>query len=287
MIKKIVSLLVLATISISASAISPMNMRFHCSDDTIKINILLQDGLNSKITNPNELVVFYANKLLGTPYVAHTLEGDSEMLTINIDQLDCTTFVETLIALTQATVSQRTTWRDYANNLESVRYRNGIMGDYTSRLHYISEWIVNNNARNNLKDITPSFAKCQYIVKTIDFMSNHRDAYTSLKDDAMFEKIKDIEAGYRSHRFPYLRKSDVNAKNSKHTFKSGDIIAMVTNINGLDVSHLGIVIKENDELYFINASMGGKKVQIEKNTFADYLDKVRSCIGVRVFRIIE
>lgn len=287
MIKKIVSLLVLATISISASAISPMNMRFHCSDDTIKINTLLQEGLNSKITNPNELVVFYANKLLGTPYVAHTLEGDTEMLTINIDQLDCTTFVETLIALTQATVSQRTTWRDYANNLESVRYRNGIMGDYTSRLHYISEWIVNNNARNNLKDITPSFAKCQYIVKTIDFMSNHRDAYTSLKDDAMFEKIKDIEAGYRSHRFPYLRKSDVNAKNSKHTFKSGDIIAMVTNIKGLDVSHLGIVIKENDELYFINASMGGKKVQLEKNTFADYLDKVRSCIGVRVFRIIE
>ena len=62
---------------------------------------------------------------------------------------------------------------------------------------------------------------------------------------------------------------------------------MVTNIKGLDVSHLGIVIKENNELYFINASMGGKKVQLEKNTFADYLDRVKSCIGVRVFRIAE
>ena len=209
------------------------------------------------------------------------------MLTINIDELDCTTFVETLYALTRTTLSNRTTWRDYANHLESIRYRDGIMTDYSSRLHYISEWIINNSNRDNLTDITPNFKKCHYLVKTIDFMSKHRDAYSSLKDSATFEKIKNFEVGFRSHRFPYIKKSDINAKNSKATFKSGDFIGMVTNIEGLDISHLGIVIKENDELYFINASMSGKKVQLEKRTFYDYLDRVRSCIGVRVFRIKE
>ena len=118
-------------------------------------------------------------------------------------------------------------------------------------------------------------------------MSKHRDAYPSLKDSLTFEKIKGYEVGFRSHRFPYIRKEDINAKNTKATFKSGDIIGMVTTIKGLDISHLGIVIKENNELYFLNASMGGGKVQIEKNTFYEYLNRIRSCIGVRIFRIKE
>ena len=285
--KILASIILFLAFCLNSQAASPMNMRFHCEKDTTKINELLNDGLKSGIKTANELVVFYANKLLGTPYVAHTLEGDTEMLTINIDELDCTTFVETLYALTRTTLSNRATWRDYANNLESIRYRDGVMSDYSSRLHYISEWIINNSNRDNLIDITANFQKSRYLVKTIDFMSKHRNAYASLKDSATFEKIKSFEVGFRSHRFPYLKKEDVNAKNSKATFKSGDFIAMVTNIEGLDISHLGIVIKENNELYFINASMGGKKVQLEKRTFYDYLDRVRSCIGVRVFRIKE
>lgn len=270
-----------------AKAVSPMNMRFHCENDTVKINKLLEDGLKSNIESANALMVFYANKLLGTPYVAHTLEGDTEKLTINIDELDCTTFVETLYALTRTTLSQRATWRDYANNLESIRYRNGVMSDYSSRLHYMSDWIINNSSRGNVKDITPDFKTCKYMVKTIDFMSKHRNSYQSLKDSVQFEKIRNFEIAYRSHRFPYIKKEVVDSKETKHTFKSGDIIGMVTKIEGLDISHLGIVIKENNQLYFINASMSGKKVQLEKQKFHDYLRDAKSCIGIRVFRVID
>ncbi len=272
---------------ITAKAISPMDMRFHCENDTLKINQLLEQGYNSNLNRANELVVFYAMKLLGTPYVAHTLEGDKELLTINIDQLDCTTLVETLYALTRTTLSGRFSWRDYANNLESIRYRNGIMGDYSSRLHYISDWVVNNTARGNIRDITPDFDKCKYLIKTIDFMSKHRKSYPSLKNDTIFEKIKNFEIGYRSHRFPYLKKETINDKSTKETFRSGDIIGMVTKTEGLDISHLGIVIKENNKLYFLNASMGGKKVQIEKDDFAEYLRRNSNCMGVRVIRIID
>ena len=270
-----------------AGAASPMDMRFHCENDTIKINSLLKEGLESNILDGNGLIVFYAKKLLDTPYVAHTLEGEQELLTINIDELDCTTYVETLYALARTTLSQRATWRDYANNLESVRYRNGVMNGYASRLHYICDWIVNNSARGNIKDVTPDFKCCKYLVKTIDFMSKHRDAYPALKDSTAFEQIRNHEIGYRSHRFPYIKKTDLNSKETINTFKSGDMIGMVTKTESLDVSHLGVVLKENGKLYFINASMSGKKVQIEKNTFAQYLDKIRSNIGVRVFRIID
>ena len=274
-------------IFLATSAISPMNMRFHCENDTLKINNLLKAGLESGISNGNELVEFYAKKLLDIPYVAHTLEGDTEMLTINIDELDCTTYVETVYALASTTLSHRTTWRDFANKLESVRYRNGIMNDYTSRLHYISEWIIDNSARGNLEEITTDFGGHKHLIKTIDFMSKHREYYPAMQDSIIFEKIRNAEIGYRSHRFPYIKKELLYSKNIINTFESGDIIAMVTKTKGLDISHLGIVLKENNKLYFINASMGGKKVQIEKSLFADYLKGIRSNLGVRVFRIIE
>ena len=110
--------LALLAVSIYAQAAPSQLMRFHCENDTIKINQLLKEGYDSKIANPNKLVLFYAEKLKGTPYVAHTLESDSEMLTINIDQLDCTTFVETLYALSRTTLNGRYSWRDFANNIE-------------------------------------------------------------------------------------------------------------------------------------------------------------------------
>ena len=269
-----------------ANAVSPMKMRFHCENDTLKINNLLEAGLNSNISCSNELMVYYAKQFLDIPYIAHTLEGDTEMLTINIDELDCTTYVETVYALARTTLSQRTTWRDFANNLESVRYRNGEMTDYASRLHYISDWIMNNSARGNIKEITTEFGGCKYIIKTIDFMSKHREYYPAMADSTIYEKIRNYEIGYRSHRFPYIKKELLYTKNIINEFESGDIIAMVTKTEGLDISHLGLVLKENNKLYFINASMGGKKVQIEKSQFADYMKNNRNCIGVRVFRII-
>src|SRR5690606_29137182 len=44
---------------------------------------------------------------LGKPYVAHTLEGSSEeLLTVNLREFDCTTFVETVLALSLTTASE-------------------------------------------------------------------------------------------------------------------------------------------------------------------------------------
>ena len=134
-------------ITASAWAAAPQDMRFHCANDTARINKLLSKGAQSGKQSPNALVEFYARELMGTPYVAHTLEGEREWLTINIDELDCTTFVETLYALTRTTLDGRTSWRDYARNLENIRYRDGQLGDYSSRLHYISDWIVNTRNR--------------------------------------------------------------------------------------------------------------------------------------------
>ncbi len=269
-----------------AHAATTVQMRFHCDGDTVLVNELLKKGHESGINDANELVEFYARQLLGTPYVAHTLEADEEVLTINIHELDCLTFIESLYALTRATLNQRHSWRDYADYIENVRYRGGEMGDYSSRIHYISEWIIDNNVRGNLVEITPELPHADYMIKNIDYMSHHPSQYQQLKNDsAMVEKIRRYEL--RQHRFPYLKRSWLNDKGVKAALKSGDFISLVTKLEGLDVSHNGIIIvDEKGDPYLLDASMSGGKVMLESKPLFKYLEHSKNNIGVRVFRMI-
>ena len=270
-----------------AQAATTAQMRFHCDSDTTVINQLLAKGYESNITDANALVEFYARQLLGTPYVAHTLEGDEEMLTINIHELDCLTFIETLYALTRATLEQRYSWRDFAANIENVRYRGGKMGDYSSRIHYMSEWIIDNNMRGNLKEITPDLPHADYMIKNIDYMTKHPDQYRQLKNDSvMVEKIRRYEL--RNHRYPYLKRSWLNDKGVKAALRSGDFVSLVTKMEGLDVSHNGIIIvDEKGDPYLLDASMSGGKVMLEAKPLFKYLERSKSNIGIRVYRMMQ
>ena len=269
-----------------AQAATTAQMRFHCDSDTTVINQLLMKGYESNITDANALVEFYARQLLGTPYVAHTLEGDEEMLTINIHELDCLTFIETLYALTRATLQQRYSWRDFAANIENVRYRGGKMGDYSSRIHYMSEWIIDNHMRGNLQEITPDLPHADYMIKNIDYMTKHPDQYLQLKNDSvMVEKIRRYEL--RNHRYPYLKRSWLNDKGVKAALRSGDFISLVTKMDGLDVSHNGIIIvDEKGDPYLLDASMSGGKVMLEAKPLFKYLERSKSNIGIRVYRMM-
>ncbi|MBQ7689660.1 MAG: DUF1460 domain-containing protein [Muribaculaceae bacterium] len=263
-------------------------MRFHCGQDTVRINELLALGAASGLHDANALVAFYAQQLLGTPYLGHTLEGERELLTINIHELDCTTFVETLYALTRATLDGRRSWRDYAASLESVRYRGGTMGDYASRLHYISEWIIDNNSRGNLVEATIDLPHMQYQVKTINFMTQHAGSYQSLRNDpAMVERIRAVEEKLRSLRTPLLKKSWLGRVDVKAALRTGDFVGLVTTIDGLDISHLGIIVKDAaGEPHLLDASLSGGHVMLESQPLKAYLSGARSTVtGIRVFRM--
>jgi hypothetical protein len=269
-----------------AQAASQQQMRFHCANDTTEINELLKKGYESGLKDANELVSYYAHELLGRPYVAHTLEGTPEQLSINIDELDCTTFVETLYALTRTTLNGRYSWRDFANCLENLRYRGGKMDGYASRLHYISDWSTDNTSRGNLKEITGDINGVQYKIKTINYMTTHRDLYPALADSATFERVRSSEIGYRNHRFPYIKREHLSSKNVKNALKSGDFVGLVTKMEGLDVSHMGIIEKDaKGDIYLLDASMSGKQVQLEKKNMYDMLRNSKNNIGIRVWRI--
>ena len=76
--------------------------------------------------------VFFARKFLGVPYVAHTLEvNDKERLVINTRQLDCTTLVENVVALTLCVRNNKYSYQDYLHYIYIIRYRNGKNEGYT------------------------------------------------------------------------------------------------------------------------------------------------------------
>ena len=262
-----------------AHAATMAQMRFHCDGDTVLINQLLMKGYESGLSDANALIEFYARQLLGTPYVAHTLEGDQEMLTINIHELDCLTFIETLYSLTRATLNRRYSWRDFAANIENIRYRGGEMGDYSSRIHYISEWIIDNHIRGNLVEITPDLPHVDYMIKNIDYMTHHTDSYRQLKNDSvMVEKIRRYEL--RRHRFPYVKRSWLNDKAVKAALRSGDFVSLVTKTEGLDVSHNGIIIVDDKgDPYLLDASMSGGKVMLEGKPLFKYLERSKTNIS--------
>lgn len=287
-IRLILLLAAMAFVPAGAYALVPQFVEFHdVSTDTTRIDDMLTAVNAMKLQSPGARVVEFGKLMLGKPYVAGTLEGDDEKLRVNLDELDCTTFVETALAMALTIGERRTSWHDFIYNLERVRYRSGTINGYPSRLHYIADWATDNIYRGNITDVTSRFPRSAYVVKGLDFMSSNADKYPALADSANLAGLRKIEMGYRNHRIPYIKTADLELKGVKSCFANGDIVAFVTKIKNLDVTHVGIVVIKDGEPYLLHASSASGKVEVSSVPLADYVKKNKNLIGVRVFRIAD
>lgn len=224
---------------------------------------------------------------LGTDYVANTLElpGD-EKLVVNLTQLDCTTFLETTFALSLCIKESKYTFNDYVNKLKFIRYRNGELVDYTSRLHYTSDWIINNEEKGIIKNITKDLGGVPF-EKKLFIMSQNTDKYKALAGRPdLIAKIKDHEIRINNTPKFYIPTNKI--KEIESLINTGDFIGFATNMEGIDVSHVGIAIKGNDgHVYFLHAPMKDKKVEITTKPLFEYIGGRKSTLGIIVFRPIE
>ncbi|MDO5664433.1 MAG: DUF1460 domain-containing protein [Bacteroidia bacterium] len=240
-----------------------------------------------KSKSKEEVLQKTAEFFLDKPYVAGTLDkNDTEKLVINLREFDCVTFIETVIALANTAVSDDLSFDNFASQLRQIRYRNGIIDGYDSRLHYTSDWITNNVEKKILS------AKSQQLggvleTKIIDFMTSHRSAYNALKtDDEMLEKIKNIENEINKRKgFYYLPKEKIVSKASQIPHMA--MIAFTTSIKGLDTTHTGFAYKKkNGKLTFIHASSAKNKVVIDEKTLSGYCKVQKSCTGIIVMLVL-
>ncbi|MEE1961732.1 N-acetylmuramoyl-L-alanine amidase-like domain-containing protein [Allomuricauda taeanensis] len=230
-----------------------------------------------------DTIMVVGKSFLGIPYVEKTLEvGDTETLVVNFSGLDCTTFVENVMAFSLMLRDRETDFDAFVKNLETIRYRNGELNGYPSRLHYFTEWIRNNEKKELVKDITAEIGGVA-LEKSIDFMGTHRDLYPFLASDENFQAMQQVEQNLAQEKLCYLPKEDIQSK--EHLIHSGDIIALATSIKGLDVTHTGIAIHQPDgRLHLLHASSKNGEVEISELPLADYLKNIKSNIGIIVAR---
>ncbi len=233
----------------------------------------------------NELLVKTASFFIGKPYVASTLEkAEGEVLTVNLREFDCMTLVETCLALTGLIRSGNLTFDNYCTILKSIRYRGGIIEDYASRLHYVSEWKIENEKNGLLTDLTKNLGG-QPVSKTIGFMSAHSSSYPQIRKNKNIEnKIKKNEARLnKSGGYSVLNKKKIPIIDSE--LKDGDIVAFSTTIEGLDFTHIGIIYTDEEQVTFIHASTNRKQIAIENKTLTDYCMASDKCEGIMILRL--
>ena len=255
--------------------------------DSLKVMDLLAKA--RKHAQPANYMIFFARQLRGIPYVAHTLEvNDSERLIVNLRQLDCTTYVENVCALTLCMKQKRYTFRDFCQNLQTLRYRGGKPNGYASRLHYFTQWIEDNTRLGFVKE-TQSHKAPFNATQTIriNYMSQNPDKYKMLKgQDSLIAEIAQQEQQLNGKKYRYITKTAIyNNKITRQTIADGDIIAILTTIPGLDTSHIGIAVWHKDGLHLLNASQIHKKVVEEPMTLRKYMSKHPKQTGIRVIKM--
>lgn len=266
----------------------PQYKTVYTNADKTAIESLIGKFAGSKAST-SELVVALARELRGTPYVAQTLEGNSpEALVVNLRQLDCTTYVENVLAAYLCVKNGKHSFDDFCRYLRQVRYANGEVS-YPTRQHYFTEWIAQNTKDGLVREISspdPPFSATQHL--NINYMSTHSQQYPILKaHEEMIAPIAHMEKRLSGKDYPYIPKTAIrNTQLFRSTIHNGDIIAITTSKKGLDTSHIGIAVWHKDGLHMLNASQIHKKVVEEPMTLYQYMQKHPSQTGIRIIRIL-
>ena len=239
------------------------------------------------------LMAIIGTSFVGTAYTPNTLDiPGPERLVINFRGLDCVTFVENVHALALAIKSGAAERLDnradveteYEQILRTLRYRNGVIDGYPSRLHYFSEWIEENARRQLVTNISKDLGGI-IDSEAIDFMSSHPDAYRQL---GSLETLKDIQKIERriSERNRHFVPQDLIADIAEH-IQDGDIIAATSSVGGLDVAHTGLALWLDDKLHLLHAPLAGESVQISQLTLAERITSIPGQDGIIVARAHE
>lgn len=232
-----------------------------------------------------DVIAEVGKSFIGTDYVAGTLDKNmSEGLIINLTGLDCVTFVENCLVFARCIKLGKTSFDDYKAELKKIRYRDGAIDGYSSRLHYFCDWIFDNEAKGVLKNITADIGGVSYN-KTIDFMSTHTKSYKQLANSAQLEGIVVAENDINTRYHYYIPTGDISK--AYDAMQTGDIIATTTSIGGLDVTHTGYVYKEGGGTYFMHASSKSKQVIISNDELQDYVASDSKKTGIMVARPLE
>ena len=228
--------------------------------------------------------------LLGTPYKSFTLEIDDriEAPSVNLDGLDCWTFFEVSLAFARMLdhPAQEHTPGRMLSYIELDRYRDGkCTGEYLSRLHYLVDWLADNDRRGLVKDITRDLPGAARHRNLCCEMSNGWRHYRYLRaNPKLLGPMREHERRITAMEVWHVPKSRVAAIEPK--LQNGDIIGITTRYQGAFCSHVGLAQRDaKGVLRFIHASsQKGVREVILDARLSDYLARFSGHAGIIVGR---
>ncbi|MVM41890.1 DUF1460 domain-containing protein [Spirosoma sp. HMF3257] len=238
-----------------------------------------------------ETTINIGKQFIGKPYVPHTLDvNPTEQLVVNVLEFDCTTYLETVLALSltwqdvtdkqnQALFEQ--TFRKY---LTKLRYRAGQIDGYASRLHYFSDWLRDNERKGLVTDVTHDLPGSISVAKSVSYMTNSTYKYPHLNDPVVFKQVAQTEASLSQKAFSFIPKK--NIRQAETQLREGDIVMLTAARPGLDMKHVGLAIRQPDgRMHLLHASSDQGAVVITPYPISDYVLWHKQLSGIRVARL--
>jgi hypothetical protein len=286
-------LLLCATLSTAQSKTATATLPF----DTVfkgrkKFDALVAQADKWKDLPIGQRVAEVGRALTGTPYKSYTLEIDNhiEAPSVNFIGLDCWTFFETSLAFARMLDEPKENWtpQTMLKYIELDRYRGGSCSGYLSRLHYLEDWLRDNERRGLLSDRTRDLGGVSAPHDAVEMTRNWKGYRYMRNNPDLRAGIKSMEARVASEPFYYIPKSQVAAIEPR--IQSGDVIAICSHDGRvIGTSHVGLAYRGSDGvLHFMHASAPHNygKVVVDQR-LSDYLYHFRSDAGIMVGRPVK
>lgn len=213
-----------------------------------RIDTLLQES--SALSGISSRIDFLSKQFLGAPYKESTLIGDAdraEIFVINLKGLDCFTFLDYIEALRVSS-----SFSGFRENLVKIRYQHGAIS-FEARNHFFTDWKVFNT--EYVDDVTEGIAGG----KGINIVKNLNE-----KDDA---SLFLPGVACREREIVYIPSERINNAVISRLL-TADYTGIYADQKGLDVSHVGIFIRNEKGGFLRHASrVHGKVIDEDLNQY--------------------
>ena len=219
----------------------------------------------SRIADPGERVAFISEQFLGTAYQENTLIGDhqtDEEFVIDLRGLDCFTVIDYVEAIRLSG-----SFAQFQEMLKQVRYKNGIIS-FGSRNHFFADWAEYRSAF--VRDATKETGEGR--VRELQKTLNRKD------DGALF--LNGVEPMDRT--ITYIPTDEID-KTMLQRLRTGDYAGIYSDSPGLDVSHVGIIIRAGASLLLRHAS---STIDLRKVVDQDLAQYMKGKPGLIILRPI-
>jgi|SRR5476649_1260906 len=210
-----------------------------------------------------QLVSMISQTFLDTPYQANTLIGSAgltERLVANFGGVDCFTLLDYVCALARSHGE-----REFFTQLATIRYHAGEI-DFMQRNHFFSDWFAREPA--NAIDITGELSP--------DVITVSKNLNRKGTDEEYIPGL-----GIVAREITYIPTEKIN-DDAVTRLNSGDLIGIYSKSQGLDVTHVGFLIKDPAGVYLRNASSLKANMKVVDSPLLEYL---QNKLGIVVLRL--